>query len=467
METDSKMISARKHIEQRSSIRRIILIAQLLILTLVAVGEPSDGISNRRLVDSLSTQFMSEAVAFDSNASLDDYLAYAAIESPALRRAFYQWKAALEKSGYAGSLADPIFSYKYFIENVETRVGPQNQRLSLKQSFPWFGTLGAKKDIALQQANAAWRRFQSEKLKLFYSVKSAYYNYYYLGRDIALTKDNLELLKFWESVVRTRYKVALRRHPDVIKAQVELGKLEDRLLTLQHKAGPMAALLRAIMNLPDSVDIPIPGAIAVSEVDVDSDSIVAAALANNPDLKAMLHIVEKKRAGVRLAGKASLPNFTVGVDYIETGSALNPALPESGKDPWIVGVGVSLPIWFGKNSARKHEAEANLRASQYDYSDAQNRLRVFVEELTFEYSDALRKTRLYRDGLVPKAEQALNAGYTAYQTGEADFLSLLDAQRQLLAFQLDFEKSLSNLATRRAEIEMIIGKEIERQNNNH
>jgi outer membrane protein TolC len=425
---------------------------------------PSDSLDNRALADSLTLKFQSASdtlPTFDSTASLEDYLDYAADQSPALRKAFFQWKAALEKTGYAGALPDPMLSYGYFVENVETRVGPQNQRFSLRQSFPWFGTLGAKKDIAVQQANVAYRRYESERLKLYYSVKAAYYDFYYLGRNIALTRENLELLQFWESVARTKYKVALKGHPDIIKAQVELGMLEDRLLTLQDRTEPTAARLRAILNLPDPVDLTIPTRITVDEVDIDGDSILAAALKNNPDLKGLVHMVEKQRAGVRLAGKASLPNFTFGVDYIETGHALNPLMTESGKDPWIASFGINLPIWFGKNSAKKREAAARLRSAEYNHLDSQNRLTAYVSKLVFESADALRKTRLYRDGLVPKAEQALNASYTAYQAGKMDFLNVLDAQRQLLTFQLNLEKALSDLATRQAEIEMIIGKEIE------
>jgi outer membrane protein TolC len=119
---------------------------------------------------------------------------------------------------------------------------------------------------------------------------------------------------------------------------------------------------------------------------------------------------------------------------------------------------MSLPIWFGANKARKQEAEAQYRKAQNRYADAQNRLHAFAERILFEYDDALRKTRLYRDGLVPKAEQSLNANYTAYQAGETDFLNLLDAQRQLLDFQLQYERSRSTLAIKRAEIEMVAGK---------
>lgn len=401
----------------------------------------------------------SRGMVFDPQGGLDHYLTYAALHNPGVRAAFFRWKAALEKSGYAGSLPDPIFSYGYYVENVETRVGPQNQRFSFKQSYPWFGTLGKKGEAAFEAASAAFQKYQLEKLKLYYRVKTAYYDYYYLGREIQLTKDNMELLKYWESVARTKFKTGLIRHPDVIKAQVELGKLEDRLQSVMEMVDPAVARLRAALNLPDSVDLPLPTEIVVEALKLNRDSVWAEALTNNPNLKAIEHLIRKEEAGVSLAGKASFPNFTFGVDYIETGYGLNPSILESGKDPWIINVSINLPIWFGKNKALRNEARARLRMAQDNLREAANNLSAFTEQLLFEYEDAQRKISLYRDGLIPKAEQSLNASYTAYLAGEADFLSVLDAQRLLLDFELKLEWSRTISAKKLAELELITGHE--------
>ncbi|MCP4685010.1 MAG: TolC family protein, partial [bacterium] len=355
--------------------------------------------------------------SLDSTAALQDYLAYAAVNSPALKAAFYGWQAAVEKADYAGALPDPILNYAYFIENVETRVGPQEHRLSLKQTFPWFGTLGARKDMAAQRAQAAFEKYQSEKLKLFYRVKAAYYDFYFLGREIDLARENMALLSFWESVVRTRYRVALSVHPDLIKAQVELGKLEDRLQSLEHRLVPVRARLRAALGVDDTAPLPLPDEISVREVGVDREALVARALSDNSDLAAVFREIDRQRAAVRLAGKISKPRLTFGVDYIATGEALDPSLSDSGKDPWTVSVGISLPVWLGKNRAVKNEAVASLRRSEYEFEDQKIRLAAAAEDIIFRYVDALRRLRLYRDGLLPKAEQALNASYAAYQSG--------------------------------------------------
>ena len=274
------------------------------------------------------------------------------------------------------------------------------------------------------------------------------------------TKANIELLTFWEAVARTKYKVGISQHPDVIKAQVELGKLEDRMFTLEYQVRPTKARLYAVLNLSDSIVLPIPSSIDIAEVPAAERNYTAEILANNPHLGAIKHLIEKEEKEIQLAHKSSFPNFTLGIDYIKTGEALNPAMAESGKDPWIASVGITLPIWFGKNKAKKSEAEANKRAAEYVLEDKKNLLTAAAEEIIFQHDDALRKIQLYRDGLVPKAEQSLNAAYTSYQAGKADFLDVLDAQRQLLDFQLRLDLSITNMAKYKAELDMLRGFEL-------
>ena len=435
----------------------------LLLMVTPINSFASDKTAARTEADSLSIMMGDVSMnvpSFDSTSNLDDYLNVAMKRNPGLRSAYNRWIADLKNSDYAGSLPDPMFNYTYFVEHVETRVGPQEQRFGLRQSFPWFGTLGAKEAMSFAMAQASYQRFQAAKLELFFDVKAAYYDYYFLGQDLSITRENFDLLTFWESVAQSKYKVGLKRHPDLMKAQVELGKLEDRLRTLQEQENPKAARLRALLNLPENVDLPLPPSIAVAEASLIKDSVINLITQNNPGLRALERLVESKQAGERIAAKQALPSFSIGVDYIQTGEAMNPNMLDSGKDPWMIGASISLPIWFGKNGARKKEAAANRRVAEYTLNDSRNRLVAIAEQILFEYSDALRKTRLYRDGLVPKAEQSLNASYSSYQAGETDFLNVLDAQRQLLDFQLTVAREQSRLAIKRAQLEMLSGTEL-------
>jgi len=65
--------------------------------------------------------------ALPDRPTLDDYVAYAMRESPALRAAYYAWIAARERSPQASVLPNPRITYGYYFREVETRVGGQRQ----------------------------------------------------------------------------------------------------------------------------------------------------------------------------------------------------------------------------------------------------------------------------------------------------------------------------------------------------
>ncbi|MFH2050115.1 MAG: TolC family protein [bacterium] len=389
--------------------------------------------------------------------SLENYISYAVENNPGLKAQYQSWQAEESKVSYVGGLPEPELSYSYFIENVETRVGPQEQRFGIKQSFPWFGTLGAKKEIARHNSEAVYQKYQSFQQTLIYKIKIAYYNYYLLGRQLAITKDNYQLLEFWESIIRAKYKVALTEHYDLINAQIELGKLEDQLLSLQYQTDPTIEVLRSLLNLPGDFELPLPESIELYENNLDADSVLTEVMASNPDLSAISYLIEKNKSEADLAGKSFWPNFTLGVDYIQTGEAADPSMKDSGKDPWMVNVGIALPIWFGKNKAKRNEARAQLMQTEYIHENYKNELTSYISQVLFEYHDALRKIKLYRDGLIPKSEQSLNVTFKAYETGETDFLNVLNTQKQMLDLQFKYDQAVATVAGKLAEIKMLTG----------
>jgi outer membrane protein TolC len=456
MKAESKTADARRRWSQVLTI----MVATVLMAGVGVDGSELDDLS--ALVTRLEAGFesaepMGELLTGASD--LETVLIIAEQNSPSLKAAFYDFKAAVQKAGYAGAWGDPKFSWGYFIENVETRVGPQEHRLSLSQPLKWPGKLAADSDMAHEAAKAAYRRFQSERLQLAYRVKQAYYEFYLLGREAELTRESRELLRFWETVVRTRYKVGLQKHPDLIKAQVELGLLDDRLTDLLDQHKPAAALLLSELKQPATTQLPPPGRLEVTIQTFDEDNVLSRIVRNNPSLLALDHLIESERARMRLAGRAAYPDFNIGLTYIATGEAANPLMDESGKDPWMINVGVSLPLWFGQNSAKKQEAQARHRAAQYRRETSVERLIAEVSRLLYDYRQAGRQVELYRDLLLPQTEQLINATFTSYQAGESDFLSLLAAQRQLLDFQLALDRALVTAAVKEAYVHMLGGYE--------
>ncbi|MHC4882231.1 MAG: TolC family protein [Planctomycetota bacterium] len=400
----------------------------------------------------------------DENSELSDYLAYAALNNPGLEAAFNRWKASVEEVVQSETLPDPKFTYQYYIEEVETRVGPQNQGLGLAQTFPWFGKLELRGKVAQEAANAERQRYESAKLKLFYEVKDAYAEYYYLAQAIEIFQENVALVKHLEEVARTRFKAAAASHPDVIKAQVELGKLEDHLKSLEEFKKPLQSRLNAALNRPTDTEIPWPQQLPSEESIMTDSAVLEQLVASNPDLKAIDFEIKKNQQKIELVRKDYYPDITLGLNYIDTAnSSMTPAPRDNGKDPLIAMVSINLPLWRGKYDAGVRQARAQYYAARRTKEDKVNNLTSMLKMALYKFHDAKRKINLYQSALVPKARQSLKVTESDYLSGKAAFLDLIDSQRVFLEFELSLQRSLADQTQRLAEIEMLVGQDVSKE----
>jgi outer membrane protein TolC len=399
------------------------------------------------------------------NSTLRDYLAYAAMRNPALEAAFNRWKAAMERLPQETALPDPQFTFRYFVQEQMYADGAMRFTYEGAQAFPWLEKLILKGDIAAKQARAELLRFEAAMLKLSYEVRQGYYEYYYLARSIAIMEENLGLLQRVEGVASSRYEVASASQPDVIRAQVELGKLDDQLRTLKDMRGAITARLNAAMNRPAEAPLPWPAetrtGLPATLQGVSDSQLLAWLVENSPELGAMDSETAARKAAIDLARKDYLPDLTLGV---ELDQMFKDRDSEGGQpdNPVAVMFSVSVPIWWDKYAAAVREARARYWAAQRDRADKTNTLSSDLKMAAYRFRDADRKVNLYKDTLLPRVQQSLKATEAAYRTGKGSFTDLIDTQRILLEFQLSCERALADRAERLAEIEMLTGRQVPR-----
>jgi outer membrane protein TolC len=397
------------------------------------------------------------------NATLDDYVLYAMLNNAGLRAAFERWKAALEKVTSSRTLPDPRFTYANYIKEVETRVGPQKHKFGLAQTFPWFGKLDLQGEMALQAAQAERQRYEAAKLDLIFRVKNIYYEYGYLAEAINVARDNVTLLTHFESVARSKYKGGAGLQNAVIKAQVELGKLEDRLLSLQDLTRPVTAKLNIALNRPSQMSVPAPKTIPAESQDLSDEELFSLLHTENPNLKLLDFMAAKEDFAIKLTEKNFYPDMTVGVDYIDTDSRSDIDPEDNGKDPVIAKLSINVPIWHQKYNAIGKEARARRRAVIQERKEKENALIADLEMALYQLRDADRKINLYGDTLLPRAEQNVKVNQLAFTSDKASFLDLIDSQRILLRFQLEHKRAFADRAQRMAKIEMLAGGNIDRK----
>ncbi len=394
-----------------------------------------------------------EEAVLDPRAELAEYVRYAEQHNPQLKQALARYKAALAKVAPASAWADPRLAYGYFARPVETRSGPQEMRFSAAQTFPWKGKLALKGRIAQQEAKVEGQRYAATRRSLVFEVKAAYYDCYFLERAIAVTEENLRLLAHLEEVGRTRYRGGTGEHAPVLKAQVELGRLEDQLRSLRQQRRPATARLNASLGRAATARIAVPDSLSMAAPEFDEEMLKARLPAANPVLQMQQAQARAQSLGVELAAKQFYPDLTLSLDYIHIG--------DRGENPLMAMATINLPLWRSFYEAEKRAAKLSHQAALQGVADEKNRLVAELELALYKQRDAQSRSALYRDSLLPKAEQALNVTQRAFAADRSDFLAVIDAQRTLLAFQLAYERARTDQALYWAEIEKLVGEPTE------
>ncbi len=208
-------------------------------------------------------------------------------------------------------------------------------------------------------------------------------------------------------------------------------------MTAQFKAA-----LGLTRNQPDPL---LPVKFETTPLDLNGEELLNAAFARNPGLKSMEAEVRLAEANIGIARKARTPDFSAGLQA----EAYEPPFywPQAS---------MTLPIWRDKIAAQIAAAQAGKRAAQARLTSAQIGLTVDFAMRAYEYREATRDLALLREKLLPKAGRSVDAARAGYQTGQVDFLNLIDAQRTLLGFQLEEVEARTRRETVLAEISLTI-----------
>jgi outer membrane protein TolC len=124
----------------------------------------------------------------------------------------------------------------------------------------------------------------------------------------------------------------------------------------------------------------------------------------------------------------------------------------------LLRVGVSLPVWSGSYAAAERESRHLARALREELDAEEQRLRVEVETSAFHIADAGRRIALYRDSLLPRAEEALQLTLASYRAGEASVLDVIDSERALLEFERSYWRACRDYGRGRAELRALTGE---------
>ena len=362
----------------------------------------------------------------------------------------------------AGSLPDPMLSLAFSnlpVDDFALDKEPMTSRdIGFTQAIPFPGKLTLKEEVARLEAVQAGDRVESMKNLIRFRVKK---NFFLLleNREITrLTEKNKALLGELLAVANSRYAVGKAPQQDLFKAQVEISRMENMLISLRKKKVELLADLNTLRNRPVGTPVDLPASNVVPEIVHNEEELLEIARESNPDLRREEDALTQKETALALARRQILPDFQIGATYRFREDARNGA---ERPDFFTAKVMISLPLWHGRKQDNEVEAAVrNLSSGRSSYENAwitvQNRIRDITSDIA-AHKDSLS---LFDTGLLPQAREAVASSLSAYQVGKVEFTSVLLGQIALYQQEIEREKTAQGLGVRVAQLELVVGKEL-------
>ena len=392
--------------------------------------------------------------------TLGEVVALALEKNPGIIAAKERWESSLNKPTLVSSLPDPVLKGTYFLKEIETRNGPMEKGFSLSQKFPWIGKLSTRKKVAESEADIVKADYESTRLRVIYQVKEAFFDLYWVHRAIAITRANMNILGQLEGLIRTKYITGEAAQQDLLKVQIELLRLQNDLNTFRDMESVVKVKLNSLLGRPPDAPLGKPEGIRFKRFKVSLDELYGYGRRGSPEMKIKRRMIERWKLKKHLAKLDYFPDVTMGVQYREVSRGDSPMAPHNGQDVWSVMLKINLPIWLQKRRAGVVLAEKEVLAGLSSYRDREERLVSAIKEAYFRAKTAQRDVILYRESLIPRAEQSLQIAKEDYRAGKSGFLDLIDSQRVLLRFQLSYEKALVEFRKSIARLERIVGRDL-------
>lgn len=403
--------------------------------------------------------------AQEKTESLEQLVQEAVLNNPQLRALAHSVKADEAKIPQAGSLPDPVLSVNIMNVPVESWVFDQEamtgKQIALMQMFPFFGKLGLREDIA--SAAAAVTESQHRELlnQLIRDVKNTYYTLFFIEQSIKTVQKNRDLLTEFVKIAETKYSVGKGLQQDVLKAQVELSKMTDKLITFREKRQALEAKMNALLNRPAGTDLGHTSEPGITPVSQDLEEFKRQARENRPLIQAWEAMRLKSRKAIDLAKKGYWPDFSIGLAYTQRDKLSNGM---GGADFLSGGISLNLPIYSGtKQSKKVEETQLTQKAVDQRYLNVINTVNAGLDKGLSDIRKNTEQLDLYRTGIIPQASQSLQSAMTGYQTDKVDFLTLINNQMTLFNFELDYFRILSDYNKTVANLEFISGVTLDKQ----
>jgi len=437
-------------------------VVAIFINLLAFRAEAQEQHSNREFVANLIDKTLAVAGEAQGQAvlTLSELVAQALENNPEIQEAKRKVESVHGKAGQATYLEDPEV-------NLEAWGIPLNRPLSfrssnpilvgLRQKLPFFGKRALQSEMAGQEVRMAEEEVRAKEIDIAAKVRSVHAESFMAAKTVEINRELLELMRQLSTTAENLYRVGKAPQQDVFKALLEQTDLLNKLTSAEKEWITAQARLNTLLNRSITMPFRQPEEPVLSPLALQFADLEKLVTEKRPELRALEANINKSEKAVELAERnRKYPDFMVGLQYWV-------APDQNPKNMYTPMVSLTIPFspWTrGRHDYEVQEALAEKQMAQSTLSAMRNMALLEVRENLTKVEAAGKSVSIYRDGLLPQAEQAFQSALAGYRTGTVNFMTLLDAQRTIRDVRMGYYKAVVEYEQGVADLERAVGKKL-------
>ncbi len=354
-------------------------------------------------------------------------------------------QAGKARSITASALDDPMISPS--VDHRPFMMSGADVSIAIEQRIPLSGIRGQRRASALADVERLGADVSRTTLDVGLQAAEAFLMLQERRRTAALVTEQIAFARDVVNAANARYSSGMAPQSDVLRAEVEVARLEALAKSLVSDLRGAEAMLNT--SMAQDADTPIPPLAPLTPAQpLPSWPAVKTALTFRPELAAGRAEVSRAEAELQVMRAMFRPMAT-----IRTGLASTMA---EGRG-WMAMVGISLPIWRGKLRAGVDEAQAMRAMSEADLRAMARMIEGEAAVAVNQLQAAHDRQQALRDDVLPRARMMIDPAVAGYAAGRLPLVSVIEAMQALWSVQSDLIAADTELGRAWARLGRAIG----------
>jgi cobalt-zinc-cadmium efflux system outer membrane protein len=366
-----------------------------------------------------------QAPALPSPLRLGDVIRIAGQRRDELEAARARTRAGEARPAIVSALADPMLSPS--LDHLPFMLGGADVSLTIEQQIPLSGVRSHRRASAIADVDRLRAETHRTTLDIGIEAANAYLMLQERRRTAALVMEQIAFARDVVNAANSRYASGTAPQSDVLRAEVEVARLEAMARALVSEVRSAEAMLNTTLALDAEGTVPELAPVVLTQA-VPSWAAIKTAFTTRPELVAGRAEIARTEADLQVMRDMFRPMTT-----IRTGPSYTMA---EGRG-WMAMVGISLPIWRSKLRAGVAEAEAMRAMAEAD-------VRAMTRMIEGQAASAVSQVQAARDrqaaivtDVLPRARMAIEPAVAGYAAGQLPLVSVIEAIQALWLVQSD------------------------------